>query len=131
MDHPPNDTIVALATPQGKGSIAGVRISGPQAFAAIASLLPPGKSLQDFPANRISVAWLQDENHTKIDQVTLVRYAAPHSYTGEDVVEIFCHGGKIVPDLIVGLLCARGARSAKPGEFTQRALLNGKMDLIQ
>ncbi|MGH7495454.1 MAG: tRNA uridine-5-carboxymethylaminomethyl(34) synthesis GTPase MnmE [bacterium] len=131
MNHPPNDTIVALATPPGKGSLACIRISGPQSFTTMAALLPPGKSIQDFPANRLSVIWLQDEKNEKVDQVTLVRYLAPHSYTGEDVVEIFCHGGKIIPGLIVELLCARGARQAKPGEFTQRALLNGKMDLIQ
>ena len=115
----------------GKGSIACIRISGQQSFATIAALIPPGKSIQDFPANRLSVIWLQDDKNEKVDQVTLVRYLAPHSYTGEDVVEIFCHGGKIIPSLIVELLCAHGARLAQPGEFTQRALLNGKMDLIQ
>jgi tRNA modification GTPase len=131
MDNPPNDTIVALATPPGRGSIACIRISGPKSFAVMEDLLPPTKSLRDFPANKVGVIWLQDGKNTRIDQVTLVRYQAPRSYTGEDAVEIFCHGGRIIPNLILELLCSRGARLAKPGEFTQRAVLNNKMDLIQ
>ncbi len=131
MDTVSNDTIVALASPPGKGSIACLRISGPQSFALIHDLLPAHKPLQEFPINKIGVAWLRNERNEKIDQVTLVRYQAPHSYTGEDVVEIFCHGGKIIPSLIMESLCARGARPARPGEFTKRALLHGKMDLIQ
>ncbi len=126
-----NDTIVALATPTGKGSIACIRISGPQSFSLMNEFLPANRPLEHFPINKIGVVWLQDDKEEKIDQVTLVRYQAPHSYTGEDVVEIFCHGGKIIPSLIIERLCTHGARVAKPGEFTKRALLNGKMDLIQ
>ena len=125
------DTIVALATPPGKGSIACIRISGPRSFALINSLLPTAQPIEELPARKIGVCWLRDEKNAVIDQVTLVRYCAPQSYTGEHVVEVFCHGGKIIPALIVDCLCTHGARLAGPGEFTKRALLNGKLDLIQ
>lgn len=126
-----NDTIVALATPPGRGSIACLRVSGPQSFALLQSLLPSSKTLADFPPHKIGVVWLRDEHQATIDQVVVLRYPAPQSYTGEDVVEIFCHGGKIVPGLILERLCALGARPAQPGEFTRRAVLHGKMDLVQ
>mgnify|MGYP001577196015 CR=1 FL=1 len=124
-------TIAALATPPGKGSIAAIRISGPRAFSCVNGLLLAKRSLENFQSNRIFVAWLHSAEGEALDQVTLVRYQAPRSYTGEDVVEIFCHGGRLVPNLIIERLCALGCRLAQPGEFTQRALRNGKLDLIQ
>ncbi len=125
------ETIVALATPPGKGSLAALRISGPQAFACVNALLPRGRALENFQSNHVVVTWLHAPHGETLDQVTLVRYQAPRSYTGEDMVEIFCHGGRLVPNLIIEQLCANGCRLAAPGEFTQRALLNGKLDLIQ
>lgn len=125
------ETIVALVTPPGKGSIAALRISGPRAFACVNALLPRERALKNLPSNHVALAWLHAANGEALDQVTLVCYRAPRSYTGEDVVEIFCHGGKLIPNLIIEQLCAMGARLAQPGEFTQRALLNGKLDLIQ
>ncbi|NUO80406.1 tRNA uridine-5-carboxymethylaminomethyl(34) synthesis GTPase MnmE [candidate division KSB1 bacterium] len=126
-----NLTIVALATPPGRGSIACVRLSGPQAFSAVRGLLPRDKSAESFQSNRVVLTWLYSRSGERLDQVTLVRYQKPHSYTGEDVVEIFCHGGRLIPNLIIEQLCAQGCRLAEPGEFTQRALLHGKLDLIQ
>lgn len=126
-----NQTIVALATPPGKGSIACIRVSGAKAFSAVNGLLPADKSLERFSYNTIGLVWLLAPNGERLDQVTLVRYQKPRSYTGEDVVEIFCHGGKLIPNLIIEHLSALGCRLAHPGEFTQRALLNGKLDLIQ
>ncbi len=132
MVHPSEqETIVALATPPGKGSIAALRISGPHAFAYVDGLLTRDRSLENLQSNYVALTWLHAPNGEKLDQVTLVRYQAPRSYTGEDVVEIFCHGGRLIPNLIIEQLCALGCRLAQPGEFTQRALLNGKLDLIQ
>lgn len=132
MAHPlEQETIVALATPPGKGSIAAIRISGPRAWDCVRSLLRGENTPEHLSSHRVVLAWLYAPNGEKLDQVTLVRYQAPRSYTGEDVVEIFCHGGRLIPNLIIEQLCTQGCRLAQPGEFTQRALLNGKLDLIQ
>lgn len=132
MAHPiEQETIVALATPPGTGSIAAIRVSGPRAWACVRELLRSEKSRETPASHRVRLAWLYAANGDALDQVTLVRYQAPHSYTGEEVVEIFCHGGRLISNLIIEQLCVVGGRLAQPGEFTQRALLNGKLDLIQ
>lgn len=131
MAAPEQDTIAAIATAAGRGSLAGLRLSGPGAFAAVSRLLPKGKKLAAFLPRRSSLTWLCDLSGNRLDQVTVVCYPAPHSYTGEDVVEIFCHGGNLAPALILEQLCAAGCRLAEPGEFTKRAVLNHKLDLIQ
>jgi len=130
-NRPENDTITAIATPPGLGAIACIRVSGPEAFKAVNGLLPEGDRIEKIPPRYVWLSWLVSRPGKQLDQVTLVRYAKPHSYTGEDLVEIFCHGGRLVPGLIVERLVARGCRVAEPGEFTRRAVLNSKLDLVQ
>ncbi|MDZ7344635.1 MAG: tRNA uridine-5-carboxymethylaminomethyl(34) synthesis GTPase MnmE, partial [candidate division KSB1 bacterium] len=125
------DTIVALATPPGRGAIACVRLSGSTAVRAVSRLLKLGEKLESLPPRTIHLTWLFDQTGRRLDQVTLVRYSAPRSYTGEDMVEIFCHGGKWAPSKIIEQLCQFGCRIAEPGEFTRRAFFNHKVDLIQ
>ena len=124
-----DDTIAAIATAPGRGAIAIVRMSGRQAF-DIASRVIPGVELH---APR--VAHLASVRHptegTLLDEALVTLFLHPHSYTGEDVVEISAHGGALVPVLVLGALIAAGARQALPGEFTRRAVANGRMDLLQ
>lgn len=121
-----NDTIAAISTPFGEGAIAVVRMSGPRAM-EIARTVFRGKEPQ---ARHAVMGAIFDGEH-KLDDVVLTVFPAPHSYTGEDVVEISCHGGVLVTRRILELLLRHGARSAEPGEFTQRAFLGGKLDLTQ
>ncbi|EPP34454.1 tRNA modification GTPase TrmE [Chlamydia ibidis] len=123
-----NDTIAAIATPPGEGSIAIVRLSGPQAI-AIADKVFSG-SVASFLSHTVhlgKVNYLGEQ----IDQALLVIMRAPKSFTGEDVIEFQCHGGYFACSQILEALIAEGARPALPGEFSQRAFLNGKIDLIQ
>lgn len=122
-----NDTIVAIATPPGRGALAVVRVSGPSAVAIGAALVSPWPD----EARRALHARVRDETGAEIDDVIAVYYRAPASFTGEDAVEITCHGGAIAPALVAAAFVSRGARPAEPGEFTRRAVLNGKLDLIQ
>lgn len=123
------DTIVAAATPPGPGALAVVRISGPDAF-HIRRRLAPG--LRNPGARRALLAGLHDpETGEVLDRGIVTSFPAPGSYTGEDLVEISCHGGYLVPGLLVEHALAAGARMAEAGEFTRRAYLNGKMDLLQ
>jgi tRNA modification GTPase len=122
---------VAIASPPGRGALACIRVSGKTANASVDHLLQSGKKIEALPPRSIHLVWLQDREGRRLDRVTLVRYAAPNSYTGEDLIEIFCHGGKWAPSLIVENLCRAGCRIAEPGEFTQRAFFNHKLDLIQ
>ena len=124
-----DDTIVALATPQGIGAIGIVRLSGKDAF-TIADRLFPSKNLAKQPSHSLHVGLLTD-GHTTLDEVVVSLYRAPRSYTGEDVIEISGHGSPYVLQQIIEACIRKGARPAKPGEFTQRAFLNGKMDLTQ
>ena len=123
------DTIAALATAAGPGAIALVRMSGPDAFQILRALTPD----QDDPAPRTaSVRSITDgEGGDLLDRALVTAFPGPESYTGEDMVEISCHGGWLVPRLILDACVARGARLAEPGEFTRRAVLYGKMDLVQ
>ena len=123
------DTIVAAATPPGPGALAVVRISGPGAFSIRRALAP---YLRDPVDRRAMLAGLHDpETGELLDRGIVTSYPAPASYTGEDMVEISCHGGYLVPSLLVEHALEAGARMAEPGEFTRRAYLNGKMDLLQ
>src|SRR3954468_4818305 len=124
-----DDTIVALATPQGIGAIGMVRVSGKDAIGIVNNLFP-SKDLLDKPSHTLHVGMLQ-QNGMPIDQVVVSLYKAPSSYTGENVVEISSHGSPYVLEKIIGAITAGGARLAKPGEYTQRAFLNGKLDLTQ
>ena len=124
-----NDTIVALATPPGLGAIAVIRLSGTNALAITASVFSK-KSILNAASHTVHYGKLI-EGKTVIDEVVVTIYKAPTSYTGEEVVEISCHGAPFIQDSILQLLQSVGARLAKPGEFTQRAFLNGKLDLTQ
>ncbi|MFM7839529.1 MAG: tRNA uridine-5-carboxymethylaminomethyl(34) synthesis GTPase MnmE, partial [Chitinophagaceae bacterium] len=124
-----DDTIVALATPPGIGAIGVIRLSGTKALALIDSLFT-AKKLSEQPTHTVHVGLLSYKG-SELDEVVVTLYKAPRSYTGEDVVEISAHGSPHVQQRILDALLDSGARLAKPGEFTQRAFLNGKMDLIQ
>lgn len=128
-----NDTICAIGTAQGAGAIAMIRLSGPDAVTITDRVFRPaksGKSLSDQKANTLHYGTIHD-NHHDIDDVVVSLFRAPHSYTGEDTLEIMCHGAPYIQQQILQLLVQTGARMAHPGEFTQRAFLNGKMDLSQ
>ena len=125
-----NDTIAAISTPLGEGAIAVLRMSGPGAV-TIAGQVFRGKTRADAAAPRVQHFGAILDGERKLDDVLLTVFRAPHSYTGEDVVEIAGHGGVLVARRILELLLKCGARSAEPGEFTQRAYLGGKMDLTQ
>ena len=123
------DPIAALATAAGPGAIALVRISGPEAFQVLRALM----SDQDDPAPRTASvrSITAGEGGDLLDRALVTTFPRPDSYTGEDMVEISCHGGWLVPRLILDACIAGGARLAEPGEFTRRAVLHGKMDLVQ
>ncbi len=125
-----NDTIAAVSTPFGEGAIAIVRLSGPRAV-SIAGAAFRGKGPLEEAAARRQVPGRIFDGGKAIDEVLATVHRAPASYTGEDVVEISCHGGILVTREILRVLLERGARSANPGEFTERAFLNGKLDLTQ
>ena len=124
-----NDTIVALATAPGLGAIAVIRLSGPKAIEIVASVFSK-KSIINKPSHTVHFGKLM-EGETVIDEVVVSIFRAPTSYTGEEVVEISCHGSPFIQESILALMMQAGARMAKPGEFTQRAFLNGKLDLTQ
>ncbi|MGV3528353.1 MAG: tRNA uridine-5-carboxymethylaminomethyl(34) synthesis GTPase MnmE [Flavisolibacter sp.] len=124
-----DDTIVALATPPGVGALGIIRLSGKNAVAVVDRLFP-SKNLQQQPSHTLHVGYLK-RNSEVLDQVVVSLYKGPHSYTGEDVVEISCHGSPFVQQKVIDACMEEGARLAKAGEFTQRAFLNGKLDLAQ
>lgn len=122
------DTIVAIATPQGRGGIGVVRVAGPDAVPIILT----ATGLDALEPRRATFARLvSPDDHTVLDHVVITWFQAPHSYTGDDVVEVSGHGSPWVLQRIVALACAQGARLAEPGEFTFRAYLNGRIDLVQ
>ncbi len=123
------DTIAALATPPGEGAIAIIRLSGRNAF-AIAGKIFSGNILQ-YSSHTAHYGRIVDFQGALVDSVLLLVMKHPHTYTGEDLVEIHCHGGRVVTRKILDLLTDAGAKIAKPGEFTLRAFLNGKLDLSQ
>ncbi len=124
-----DDTIVALATPPGIGAIGVIRLSGSSAI-DIANKLFPSKDLLKQSSHTLHVGYLKNEDEI-IDEVVISIYKTPTSYTAEDVVEISCHGSSFVQQQVIQTIISNGARLAKPGEFTQRAFLNGKLDLTQ
>ncbi|MFV0522872.1 MAG: tRNA uridine-5-carboxymethylaminomethyl(34) synthesis GTPase MnmE [Mangrovibacterium sp.] len=126
-------TICAIATSPGMGAIATLRISGNEAVEIVEKVFRPAgkeKLLRQQSANTLHYGVLFDRNED-IDEVIVALFRSPRSFTGEDVVEISCHGSVYIQQRILQLLIDRGAQMAKPGEFTQRAFLNGKMDLSQ
>jgi tRNA modification GTPase len=124
------DTIAAIATPFGEGAIAILRLSGPQSIPIAAAIFHSRTPFAELPPRTQHLGRIVDATQL-LDQVILALHRAPASYTGEDLVEIQCHGGILVTRRILDLLLRHGARLAEPGEFTRRAFLNGKMDLTQ
>ncbi len=128
-----NDTIIALATPAGVGAIAVIRLSGENSIKIVDSYfksIKHHKSLNDQKSHTLHLGHIV-ENDTVLDQVLVSIFKNPHSYTGEDVVEISCHGSSFIQQEIIQLFLRNGCRMADNGEFTMRAFLNGKMDLSQ
>ncbi|HEY5369989.1 MAG TPA: tRNA uridine-5-carboxymethylaminomethyl(34) synthesis GTPase MnmE, partial [Hanamia sp.] len=124
-----DDTIAAIATPPGIGAIGVLRISGDQAFPIVQRLFS-SKKLNEQGANTLHVGYLKEAEEI-LDEVVVSLFRKPASYTGEDVIEISCHGSPYVQQQVLDALIKNGARLAKPGEFTQRAFLNKKLDLAQ
>ncbi len=133
MTFDTTQTIVAIATPPGMGAIAVLRLSGERSLEITSSVFRPakkGKSLKEQKAYTIHYGSIVDGDR-EVDQVLVSLFRAPHSYTGEDVVEISCHGSTVIQQQLLELLVRHGARLAQPGEFTLRAFMNGKIDLSQ
>jgi tRNA modification GTPase len=125
-----SETIAALSTPPGMGALGVIRISGPEAINIAASIFA-GKDLRQQAGYTVCFGRIKDESGRVLDEVLATILRAPHSYTGEDTVELSCHGSPYILQEILGLLNRCGARLAQPGEFTQRAFLHGKIDLAQ
>jgi len=127
-----SDNIVALATPSGTGAIAIIRVSGPDVINLVDALFHSikGKKLVQQKSYTIHLGHIIDDGKI-MDEVLVSLFKGPHSYTGENVVEISCHGSPYIQQQIIQLLLRKGCRAASPGEFTLRAFLNGKMDLSQ
>jgi len=124
-----SDTIIALSTPAGMGAIAVIRLSGEHAI-RIANELFKGKDLTQQASHTLHFGKLMD-GQEEVDEVVAAVFKSPHSYTKEDVVEISCHGSPFIVNKIITLFLAKGVRLATPGEFTQRAFMNGRFDLSQ
>lgn len=125
-----NDTIIALATPAGEGAIGIIRLSGSEAIAMANGLFDGKKSLTEVASHTLHYGVLRD-NERLLDEVLVSVFKGPHSYTGESVVEISCHGSSYILSEVMAAFIRKGARLALPGEFTQRAFFNGKLDLSQ
>ena len=125
------DTIVATATPHGFGGVSVVRMSGPDSKNIIRSISLSSKNKEPFKHKTDGLVRLIDENSVPFEDGVVTFFKKPNSYTGEDVVEISCHGNPSIVNKLILLCCVNGARTAEPGEFTKRAFLNGKIDLIQ
>lgn len=130
LDSLNRDTIVAVSTPHGMGGIAVLRVSGADAVALVAKRWQ-GAELQSMVTHTAHLGKMLDSQGELLDEVVLTLYRAPHSFTGEDVVELACHGSVWIQRQVVNTLIEAGCRAATGGEFTQRAFANGKMDLSQ
>ena len=125
-----DDTIVAIATPLGEAGLGVVRLSGPEALSIAASLFQSRQPLSLAASHTLHHGWIVN-NGRRLDDAILAVFRSPRSYTGEDVVEFSCHGSPVVLRELLRWCCEGGARLARPGEFTQRAYVNGRMDLAQ
>jgi len=131
-DFASSDTIAAIATPLGIGGIGIVRVSGPSSLSIAKKLFTSTRpDFTEFKPHRLHHGVFSDAHQAPLDEVLAAYMPGPHSYTGEDVVEIHCHGGPAVVGLVLEAILDCGARTANPGEFTLRAYLNGRMDLTQ
>ena len=127
-----NDNILALASPSGIGAISLIRLSGPESISIVNKIFKGSEKVKlvDQMANKVQLGYLVDKDSV-IDKVLVTVFKNPKSYTGEDLVEISCHGSTFIQEAIIQLLLKFDCRVAKPGEFTMRSFLNGKMDLSQ
>ncbi|MBU0518663.1 tRNA uridine-5-carboxymethylaminomethyl(34) synthesis GTPase MnmE [bacterium] len=125
------DTIVARATAPGIGAIGIVRVSGTEAFSVLANIVRKKEKLNALKDKQMQLVDILDKDGVIVDQAMVVKFSEPHSYTGENVVEIFLHGSPFIISQVIDLCCRVGARLAEPGEFTLRAFLNGRLDLTQ
>jgi len=126
-----NDIIVAGATPPGKSALAIVRVSGPGCIAVVSNMIPALRKLEQGSSRKILYGFAVDGDDRAIDEITVIPYIAPASYTAEEMVEIICHGGFMSSRTIIDRLLECGARLAEPGEFTKRAFVNGRISLSQ
>ncbi|WAC40930.1 tRNA uridine-5-carboxymethylaminomethyl(34) synthesis GTPase MnmE [Pedobacter sp. SL55] len=124
-----NDTIIALSTPPGSGAIGVIRLSGPEAI-SLTNQVFASKDLEQQATHTLHFGLIKD-GEVMVDEVVVALFVGPKSYTKENVVEISCHGSNYIIQQIISLLVSKGARAAKPGEFTLRAFLNGGLDLSQ
>ncbi|MCG8683888.1 MAG: tRNA uridine-5-carboxymethylaminomethyl(34) synthesis GTPase MnmE, partial [Desulfobacterales bacterium] len=128
-----NTTICAISTPPGNGAIALIRLSGSNSLSILNKVFTPARKSEqvlNYTANTIHYGKVHSDGE-QIDDVLVSIFRTPHSYTGEDSVEIACHGSVHIQQRILELLVKKGAVLAKPGEFSMRAFMNGKMDLSQ
>jgi len=130
LQNPFHDTIVALATPPGVGAIGVVRVSGRETISLVNEIFY-GKDLTKCDSHTISYGTIRSEKKTILDEVLVSIFKAPTSYTTEDVIEVSTHGSAYIIQKVIELIISKGARLAKPGEFTQRAFINGRFDLAQ
>jgi tRNA modification GTPase len=125
------DTIAAIATPSGTGAISVIRVSGPGTFKAVDSIFSGKDDISTADSHTIHYGKIKDKSGSQIDDVLVSVFRNPHSYTGEDVIEISTHGNSIITKRILEVLLDENVRLAEPGEFTRRAFLNNRIDLAQ
>ncbi len=128
------ETIAAISTPPGEGGIAIIRVSGAEAIAKVDAIFQPrvqGRSLLELPGYQMMLGWVKDAQGEPVDECLAVVMRQPHSYTAEDTVEIHCHGGVLAARQCLQEVLNQDIREALPGEFTQRAFLNGRLDISQ
>ncbi|MEC5127066.1 tRNA uridine-5-carboxymethylaminomethyl(34) synthesis GTPase MnmE [Verrucomicrobiales bacterium BCK34] len=123
-------TVAAIASPPGTGAVSLIRVSGSEAASIVSSIFR-GKPASDWKPRQQNFGRIFDSAGDTVDEVLLTWFPAPHSFTGEEVVEIACHGGVVVTGKVLKAILSAGAESAEPGEFSQRAFFNGKIDLTQ
>lgn len=127
--YQPGETVAAIATPPGEGGVAMIRISGSEAMEIAAKVF--SGPLKKYQSHTAHFGYILDQEGSKVDEVLILPMKAPRSFTGEDTVEIFCHGGSLITKKVLEVVLKAGARAASPGEFTFKAFMNGKMDLAQ
>ncbi len=130
VDSVSNDRIAALATPYAQAALAVIRLSGERCVDKLSSLFSRPDELTSAAGNTVHHGFIV-ENSDRLDEVMVAVYRAPHSYTGQESAEIFCHGSLPGIERMLGVLFRNGFRQADPGEFTMRAFLNGKLDLTR
>lgn len=131
MNYISQDTIVAIATAPGRAALSLVRLSGPQALAIADKIFKGARKPSEMADHTLQHGYIVTQRGQKVDEVVLSVFKRPHSYTGEDTVEITCHGGRVMAETIVEVATVAGARPAGPGEFSLRAFLQGRLDLAQ